>query len=564
MAIHIIDPSKPLPPTYGELEHAFEMNWGDTLILKAGAEIEANGLWADGISGDAETTLFIDGHVRSAQGSGIVTHGFVSIGVTGSVIAAADGVFLYGMNTPGKPHILNNAGSISGGYWGVRLEAAENIVTNSGSISGSIGIEAVHSDQTLVINNTGLIKGTGDAAVSGAYYGSTTIVNQGTIEGDIILGSENDMYDGRGGAITGTIFLGDGDDTAYGGGRSETFFTSFGDDFVDGGAGIDTLFLSLTNVAGTMVNHTVDLRNTEKQDIGTNSSIVLRNVENLVGSNAQDRFIGNEVANTFIGSGGNDILNGYEGNDLLSGGAGDDLLQGGEDSDIAVFTGKFSDYTITVDGPGITITDNRTGGDGVDHLLGVEFALFSDTIYTLPSTGTLPGTPTIPPATPTTPSTPTKPPASSEPSPSTAPVSQSAKSLKLTGGKKADAFTGGKGHDFLNGGLGNDKLIGGEGQDVFAFTTKIGKGNIDRILDFSSADDTIQLSKAIFSKIQKGMLSKEAFHIGTKARDAKDRIIYNAKSGDVLYDADGTGKAYKAIKFANVKGGLSADDFWVV
>jgi len=62
------------------------------------------------------------------------------------------------------------------------------------------------------------------------------------------------------------------------------------------------------------------------------------------------------------------------------------------------------------------------------------------------------------------------------------------------GSRKADILVAGDGNDQLNGGLGNDKLTGGAGRDVFAFTTKLGRTNVDRVLDFHAEDDTIFLS----------------------------------------------------------------------
>lgn len=117
----------------------------------------------------------------------------------------------------------------------------------------------------------------------------------------------------------------------------------------------------------------------------------------------------------------------------------------------------------------------------------------------------------------------------------------------LKGGKKADALVGGIGDDPLNGGLGKDKLTGGAGDDVFALTTKLGKGNIDRILDFAAADDTIQLSGKVFGRIGKGFLDKDEFRLGAKALDADDRIIYNKKTGAVYYDKDSSGSVYAAV-----------------
>lgn len=117
----------------------------------------------------------------------------------------------------------------------------------------------------------------------------------------------------------------------------------------------------------------------------------------------------------------------------------------------------------------------------------------------------------------------------------------------------------------LKGGERADMLVGGEGSDVFVFNTRP-KANVDRLTDFSGAEDTIQLSKAVFGKLQKGVLSKGAFRVGTKAADTDDRIVFNAKTGALSYDADGSGTAYAAATFVKVKTGthLRADDFLVL
>jgi len=555
MTVHTIDPSKPLPPTYGDSEHALRINEGDTLIVSQGATIAAYGYDSSAVWGTVRTTVLIDGILFSQNGRGLATHGTISIGSSGQVFGCEAAVYPMEDHNNELGNFLQNAGSIQGSITGVLLYGLKNVIVNSGAIVGStaimsFGYPQTMSGDTLSITNTGFIKGEDGTAIEGIYHGPNVIINKGRIEGQVILGEENDVYDGRGGTVTGEVFLGRGDDVAYGGAGSETFFAWSGNDFIDGGAGIDTLLLCWNGGLSAGVSYTVDLRLTEKQNIGTETSVVLRSVENLVGGNRADHLIGNDGANVFTGAHGNDKLNGNGGNDILTGGYGNDELIGGEGSDFAVFTGNFTNYTITIDAYGRTvITDNRTTGDGADCLSGIEFALFNDRIFTL-SGGNSPTSPLTVPTIPTTLTTPLGTPAT--------------KNLTFKGSKKADTFVGGKGHDLLNGGLGNDKLTGDEGQDTFVFSTKLGK-NVDRILDFQHSDDAIKLSKSIFSKIEKGMLSKGAFWIGSKAHDKSDRIIFNEKTGALYYDADGTGTKHGAVKFAQLKAKslLKHDDFFI-
>ncbi|MDF2811958.1 MAG: hypothetical protein K0S56_2989, partial [Microvirga sp.] len=139
------------------------------------------------------------------------------------------------------------------------------------------------------------------------------------------------------------------------------------------------------------------------------------------------------------------------------------------------------------------------------------------------------------------------------------------------GGK--DILRGNAGNDRLCGGRGNDRLTGGDGLDIFVFDTKLAKSNaantkanLDKITDFSVSDDTIYLAKSVFKKIaKKGVLSKSAFHKGSEAHDASDRIIYNKKTGALFYDQDGNGDAAQ-IQIASLSKNLKAisnADFFV-
>ncbi|MDQ3479188.1 MAG: calcium-binding protein, partial [Pseudomonadota bacterium] len=128
-----------------------------------------------------------------------------------------------------------------------------------------------------------------------------------------------------------------------------------------------------------------------------------------------------------------------------------------------------------------------------------------------------------------------------------------------------DRLSGGNGDDGLYGGTGNDRLTGGAGVDGFVFNTALDQNtNVDRITDFSVAEETISLDSSVFTQIATGELAVGAFHEGTAAADADDRIIYDSATGRLYYDADGNG-AEAAVQFAQVTAGtaLTNADFFV-
>lgn len=148
---------------------------------------------------------------------------------------------------------------------------------------------------------------------------------------------------------------------------------------------------------------------------------------------------------------------------------------------------------------------------------------------------------------------------------------------RLLGGGGNDKLFGDDHADHLYGGLGNDKLTGGRGKDVFHFDTKpLSRKNFDTITDFRAGGvrDKFALKDAVFAGLgvtgtPDGVrLRAAAFRVGTAAKDANDRIIYDRKTGSLYYDADGKGGAAK-VKFAVVgtggtHPGLKASDFLVV
>jgi Ca2+-binding RTX toxin-like protein len=113
---------------------------------------------------------------------------------------------------------------------------------------------------------------------------------------------------------------------------------------------------------------------------------------------------------------------------------------------------------------------------------------------------------------------------------------------RIYGGADKDRLYGNEGKDWLNGRSGSDLLRGGPGADTFTFRTDLDRAGIDRLPDFKPDKDIIRLKVEVFEGIgAPGPLAKEAFHKGKMAGEEDDRIIYHAGSGELDFDADGSG-----------------------
>ena len=138
--------------------------------------------------------------------------------------------------------------------------------------------------------------------------------------------------------------------------------------------------------------------------------------------------------------------------------------------------------------------------------------------------------------------------------------------IDLTGNELANTLLGNAGANILDGKGGADTLAGSAGADGFAFTTALGGGNVDRIGDFQSGVDKLRLDDAIFGGIgTPGAFNAAAFVTGNAAADGNDRIVYNGATGQLFYDADGSGTG-AAVLFATLDGHpvLTASDFTVI
>ncbi|HEY8382952.1 MAG TPA: cadherin domain-containing protein [Microvirga sp.] len=518
--------------------------------------------------------------------------------------------------------IVINTGHIEG-Y--VLLNAGDDTFDSSrGSVRGLVDLEqgndlalgGLGSDEFMgSVGDDTLDGGAGIDAIwsvqndPGSFFAFTVdlrmTVAQNTGEGlDTIRNIENVISSTGADRLTGN----EADNVLRSGGGMDVLEGWYGNDTLDGGTEADTAVFS-----GTL-DATVDLRRQgEAQNTGHGVDTLI-GIENLKGGAGNDRFIGDNGANSLIGGAGDDTLQGGGGNDTLDGGAGQDR---------AVFTGPASAYGITRNGDGsVTVT----GAEGTDTLRDIRFLQFADGVTALANaapTGLAASATSIAENAPANTVVATLSAQDADGDAVTysldagSPFALVGNSLVvagpldfetqrnhqvtvraqdaygggtsltvsigvtnavetslfvLRGGAGADTLAGEAGNDRLYGGLGADRLTGGLGQDVFVLDTRPGRGNVDALTDFVVADDSIWLDNAVFRGLgragspeaPKG-LAKGAFALGSKAKDAGDRVIYDTKSGKLFYDEDGTGRKAQTLIAELTKGlKITAADFFVI
>jgi serralysin len=122
-------------------------------------------------------------------------------------------------------------------------------------------------------------------------------------------------------------------------------------------------------------------------------------------------------------------------------------------------------------------------------------------------------------------------------------------------------------------------MRGGAGSDVFVLNIADAGGllSADRILDFKSGEDVIELTGVALAALARGVLKDQQLAVGagsSRAADSDDRLIFDSNSGALYFDSDGTGSAAPLLLAylsaqsvgANLNGGfmLRANDFLII
>jgi Ca2+-binding RTX toxin-like protein len=324
----------------------------------------------------------VSGRTLVNQAGGVIRASSIQGKATGAISSGAD---------------FTNAGTIEatghsalGAYAGGQLFNSGTIIaTTTDGSAQSVGVELyfpAFNNWTHELHNSGLIEA--DIAFeytiptfnhntlydinldnSGTMIGDIvlgdakiTILNTGTIAGDIYFGDSDNIYDGRGGALRGAIYLGAGHSTVHLGDDGEIIFGGevgdnitggAGDDFIgigrgvnhiDGGGGFNTL-----SFASSPGGVTLDLGAGTATSGGGSDTIA--HIQQVVGSLHADTLKAGATSATLIGLDGYDTLIGGAGGDTLVGGRSGGLATGGGGADTFIYTGG-----------ALTLTDFKAGG----------------------------------------------------------------------------------------------------------------------------------------------------------------------------------------------------------
>ena len=482
--------------------------------------------------------------ITAVNGSAALVGADIALASGAKLRVNADGTFSYDPNGKFDHLITAEKAALTGAlFLGPFLESFTYELSGLDTATVSLTVEPVDGpgDQLLGDSGNGTYSGTADPDLF--------ILDQGGDDGVTGGGSDDIFYFGTAFTNADSVDGGDGEDSVILRGDYDITFDA--NDLVEvERVGFDSEPGDLWDVALRTVDENVaagrqlqiNAANLKPGQILTFDGAAETDGSFLVlGGSGNDRITGGGGDDMLNGGAGFDELHGGGGNDALNGGrSGNDRLDGGTGAD--TMTGGTGHDTYVVDSGGDVVVELGQGGTDI---------IESSVTYRLPT---------------------------------------HVEWLILTGGFSRDGrgnsgdnrlfgnggnnlLNGGKGDDRIDGGAGNDRIYGSEGSDMltggagrdgFFFNTAPGPGNVDRILDFD-ADDVINLARYAFTKVGPlGTLNASAFVLGTSAADGNDRILYDAATGDISYDPDGSGAA-AAILFATVSAGtpLTHADFFI-
>jgi serralysin len=399
-------------------------------------------------------------------------------------------------------------------------ELANALIGNAGNnvLNGGAGADNMSGGAG---NDTYVVDNADDVVTEGANAGTDTV--QASIPYTLGANLENLT-------LTGSASI-----NGAGNALANVITGNSGNNILDGGTGADTMSGGVGNdtyVVDNAGDQVVEASGAGTDTVQSSISFTLgANIENLtLAGSAAINGTGNTLANVINGNSGDNTLDGGTGADTMSGGAGNDIYRVDNAADkVFEAAGQGNDTVLT------TVGFALAAGQEIEALATTNLAGTTAINLTGNELGQT--------------------------------ITGNAGNNVLNGGNGDDVLVASLGNDTLYGGLGNDSLSGGNGKDIFVFDTALnGSTNSDVITDFSVPDDTIYLENAIFTALTvTGVLAASAFKIGTVATTTAQHILYDSASGNLFYDADGSGAA-GAVQFATISSGLALtnNDFAVI
>lgn len=346
-----------------------------------------------------ETIQFVDG---SFAGSQIFTKGIIKAGLASSggtiTLWIVDGTDSF-KDIRGVENTTGVDPSVFGVFDVSLLSLKE--------IKGTRNSDVINGENTseLIIGNNGndiINGGQGNDIIEG---GRGSDIIRGGAGNDTLAADRIDRFDDfngyyselRGGNGNDIIFGGSKDDLIIGGNDNDLLFGKSGDDLIRGGNGFDLLNGGIGNdilfgqdgidvasysdltfdgvfatVAGLDVNLNTNLAKHSSNNNALTWTDTLTSIENVIGTNRNDRFIGDSNNNVFYGLGevGSD--------DHQTEFIGVDGTKYKVTGDVVEYSGDFSDFIFGKSSSpflGLTVTGT---GIGTDTLINIEFLKFND------------------------------------------------------------------------------------------------------------------------------------------------------------------------------------------
>jgi Ca2+-binding RTX toxin-like protein len=406
--------------------------------------------------------------------------------------------------------LLTGTGNING----TGNALANRITGNAGNnlLDGKGGADQMEGGAG---NDTYVVDAAGDKIVELAGQGTDSV--RASVSHILAANVENLQLTGTGG-LSGT-----GNDL------SNRIIGNAGNNLLDGKGGADQM-------EGGAGNDTYVVDNSSDRVIelaGAGTDLVQASVTHTLATNVENLLLtgtgningsGNALANRITGNAGNNLLDGKGGADQMDGGAGNDSYVVDNTGDKVVeLADQGTDW--------VRASISFTLGANVENLL-------------LTGTGTINGT-------------------------GNGVANQilgNDAANRLVGLGGDDLLVGNGGNDMLSGGTGNNRLYGGQGADSFLFDAQPGAGNLNRIFDFTVGEDKVLLDRSVFTGLgAAGALNEASFGLGSTATTAAQRVLYDAASDALFYDADGAG-GVAAVRIGVVVADhvLHAQDIWGV